>query len=500
VCRNLCDAVSSTVSKASRVDYEDVQAVIDAGTEEVDWVAQELRGADLGDERLDRRLVKTVEHFAQSPIAPINEACGTWASTQASYRLFNNAKASPRAILSPHIQATARRMAAVQGPVLAVQDTVFLNYGKHPKTKEIGPIGKSNAVGERGLVQHNAVAFTTEGVPLGVLSQQTWARKEVPEETRQEKIKRVQGTVTEKKESVKWLVALRETRAHTPPGVKVITVADRESDFFEFIAEAQENKDLFLIRARFDRQLVAEDSAEYASLREALVEQPVLGGMTVQIPSNGKRKARTARVVVRTARVTLKPPPLAGPLEPVRVNALWVTEVNVAAGEDALSWVLLTNLSVRNLEEAIEKIDWYGRRWGIETWHKVLKSGCKVEDCLLETGTRLKRYLALFSIIAVRLMYITCVARARPDAPASEVFSGEEMEALHLRLKKIPPPPERPPTLRTVVRMIGGLGGHLGRKCDGEPGIIVLWRGLTRLYEDVEMLHACRALGRITSS
>lgn len=488
------------MSRPSRVDYEDVQSVIDAGTQEVDWVAQELRGADLSDKRLDRRLVKTVEHFAQSPVAPINEACGDWASTQASYRLFNNAKASPRAILQPHIQATARRMVAVQGPVLAVQDTVFFNYGEHPKTKGIGPIGKSNSVGERGLVQHNALAFTTTGVPLGVLSQQTWARKTVPEETRQEKIERLQKTATEKKESFKWLVALRETRERTPPGVKVITVADRESDFFELIAEAQGNKDLFLIRARIDRQWVAEDSEEYTSLLDALVDQPVLGGLQVAIPGNGKRKARTACVEVRTARVMLKPPPLAGPLEPVRVNALWVTEVNVPAGEDALSWVLLTNLSVRNLEEAIEKIDWYGRRWGIETWHKVLKSGCKVEDCLLETGTRLKRYLALFSIIAVRLMYITCVARARPEAPATEVFSCDDIEALHLRLKKAPPPPECPPTLRAVVRMIGGLGGHLGRKCDGEPGIIVLWRGLTRLYEDVEMLLACKQLGRITSS
>jgi hypothetical protein len=391
-------------------------------------------------------------------------------------------------------------MVAVQGPVLAVQDTVFFNYGKHPKTQGLGPIGKSNSVGERGLVQHNALSFTTTGVPLGVLSQQTWARKAVPEETRQEKIERLQNTATEKKESFKWLVALRETRERTPPGVKVITVADRESDFFEFIAEAQGNKDLFLIRARIDRQLVAEDSEEYTSLLEALVDQPVLGGLKVEIPGNSKRKARTASVEVRTARVMLKPPQLSAGVEPVSVKVVWATEVNPPPGEEAISWVLLTNLPVRNLEEAIEKIDWYGKRWGIETWHKVLKSGCKVEDCLLETGTRLKRYLALFSIIAVRLMYITCVARARPEAPATEVFSGDEIEALHLRLKKAPPPPEHPPTLRAVVRMIGGLGGHLGRKCDGEPGIIVLWRGLTRLYEDIEMLLACKQLGRITSS
>jgi len=166
-----------------------------------------------------------------------------------------------------------------------------------------------------------------------------------------------------------------------------------------------------------------------------------------------------------------------------------------------MSRVLLTNLSVKEFEGATEKIQWYGRRWGIETWHKVLKSGCRVEDCLLETAERLKRYLTLFSIIGVRLMYVTYLARVQPEAPATAVFCAGEIEALHLRLKKAPPPPERPPTLREAVRMIGRLGGHLGRKGDGEPGPTVLWRGWLRLYEDVEILRAHKEfLGLIDSS
>ncbi len=492
--------VAGDVLRPLRVEYEDVQAVIDASTQEVGWVKQEFAGVDLSDDRLDRRMIITAEKLVQSPSAPINEACGDWATTHASYRLFNNVKASVKAILEPHIQSTVKRMKAHGGTVLAVQDTVFFSYGQHPKTREIGPIGKSNSDTERGLVQHNALAFATTGVPLGVLSQHTWARKEVPQETRQQKIERVQRTSIEKKESGKWLTALRETRERCPPGVKVVTVADRESDMYEFIAEGQAHQDLFLIRARWDRQLVAEDSEEYANLLEALVEQPVLGGLKVQIPGNGKRKARTANIEVRTAHVMLKPPALCGRSEPLSVNVVWGSEVNAPADEDAVSWVLLTNLPVRNLQEAIEKIEWYGLRWGIETWHKVLKSGCKVENCLLETGTRLKRYLALFSIIAVRLMYITYVARARPDAPATQVFSAEEIEALHIRLKIDPPAAAQPPKLRETVRMIGGLGGHLGRKCDGEPGITVLWRGLTRLYEDVQMLRGCKQRWALSDS
>jgi hypothetical protein len=193
--------------------------MMDAGTESVEWVTQEFSRADLGDKRLDRRLVKTAEHLANSPASPINEACGTWASTQASYRLFNNPKASPAKILEPHWKATAERMSGCGGAVLVMQDTVFFSYGKHVKTRGLGPIGKSNAAHDRGLVMHNALAFTRSGVPLGIVSQSIWARGEIPEEDYQEKIERLQVTAIEEKESSKWLIALKETVQRAPAGV-----------------------------------------------------------------------------------------------------------------------------------------------------------------------------------------------------------------------------------------------------------------------------------------
>jgi hypothetical protein len=494
------------VPRASRLEYSDVQAVIDAGTQEVDWVSQELDGVDLSDERLDRRLIKTAQQLARSPVSPINEACGDWASTQAAYRLFDNGKASPRAILEPHINKTLQRMVDCGGPVLSVQDTAFISYNQHSKTKGLGPVGKSNSADERGLVMHNAVAFTTTGVPLGVLSQSIWARDEVPEEGYQEKIERLQVTAIEKKESFKWLVALRETVARTPRGVKVITVADRESDFFEFITEAQEQRALFLVRARTNRTLVAEESEGFTSILEALGAAPVLGTLTVEIPSNGKRKARMASVTVCVAEVTIKAPQrrgkakTSGSTEPLSLRVIAATEIDPPPGIEAISWVLLTNLPVNNFAGATEKIEWYGTRWGIETWHKVLKSGCTVEDCRLETADRLKRHLALFSIIAVRLMYVTYLARAQPELPATGIFSAEELEALHIRVHKTPAPPQSP-TLREAVRMIGRLGGHLGRKADGEPGVTVLWRGWMSLYETIEALRAYKqAQGLISSS
>jgi Transposase DNA-binding/Transposase Tn5 dimerisation domain len=496
------------VGKSKRCEDPDVQAIMDAGTESVEWVTQEFARADLRDKRLDRRLAKTAEQLAKSPASPINEACGTWASTQAAYRLFNNPKASPPRILKPHWEATAQRMAGCGGPVLAMQDTVFFSYGTHVKTRGLGPIGKSNAAHDRGLVMHNALVFTTSGVPLGIVSQNIWARGEIPEEDYQEKIERLQVTAIEEKESSKWLIALKETVERAPAGVPVVTVADRESDLFEFLTHAKELRAKYLIRARTDRKLVPEDSEGCARMLEALSDAPALGTITVEVPGNGSRKERIACIEVRIAEVAIQPPQrrgahakASGSSEPVTVTLIGATEQSPPAGSDSISWVLLTNLSVKDFKSATEKVQWYGRRWGIEIWHKVLKSGCKVEDCMLEEAERLKRYLTLFSIIGVRLMHVAYLARAQPDLPATEVFSVEEVEALHIRVTKALPPAAPAPTLREVVRMLGKLGGHLGRKGDGEPGVTVLWRGWTSLYGTVETLRAYKhSLGLGNSS
>ena len=273
---------------------------MEAGTESVEWVRQEFARADLCDKRLDRRLLKTAEQLAKSPSSPINEACGNWASTQAAYRLFNNPKASTPGILKPHREATAQRMAGCGGPVLVMQDTVFFSYGKHVKTRGLGPIGKSNGAHDRGLIMHNALAFTTSGVPLGILSQSIWARGEIPEEDYQEKIERLQVTAIEEKESSKWLIALRETVERAPAGVPVVTVADRESDFFEFLTQAKELRAKYLIRARTDRKLVPEDSAGCASMLEALSDRTGArndhgSGAEQRQPQSAHRQHRGAR-------------------------------------------------------------------------------------------------------------------------------------------------------------------------------------------------------------
>jgi Transposase DNA-binding/Transposase Tn5 dimerisation domain len=488
-----------TVSEAPDAE---VQSIMEGVPECLDWVRHEFGGVDLGDERLNKRLIKTVRFLLGSPLSPINEACPTWADTHGAYRMLHNKRTEPREVQKPHIRSTANRIEEVTGYTLIVQDTCFLSYGQHPKTQGLGPIGKSNSEREHGLCMHTALAFTTSGVPLGILSHHLWAREEVSKEEHQEKIERVMDMRIDEKESFKWLQAHRETMARIGPRSrsKVVLVADREADIWELITEVKESEGHFLIRANYeDRKLVPEESDEHEVILEALAAAEVLGGMIVHIPSNWKRKARVAKIEVRATRVTLKAPQKRGraketaSTEPMSVYVIQATEILAPEGETPIAWVLLTDLLVAGLAGASEKVDWYGKRWGIEVWHRVLKSGCAVEECRLETAERLQRYVSIFSIIAVRLMHVAYLARDLPEAPATEVFSWKDIETLHIRLKReLLPLQAKVPTLREVVRMIGSLGGHLGRKCDGEPGLMVIWRGWMRLFEDVVMLDAHR--------
>ena len=154
-------------------------------------------------------------------------------------------------------------------------------------------------------------------------------------------------------------------------------------------------------------------------------------------------------------------------------------------------WRLLTTLPITSLAEACEKVGWYAQRWQIEVIHKVLKSGCKIEQRQLETAERLERALAVDQVVAWRLLALCKAGREQPDAAVSEWLDQAEWEALWCQVHQRPTPPRTPPTVRQAVRWIAQLGGFLARKGDGEPGPITLWRGLHRLHDLTAMWRLC---------
>lgn len=450
------------------------------------WAVTEFADADLGDARRTQRLVELTTVLAQRPGASLPEACGTRAMLKAAYRFFDNDAIEASAILDSHVDATTARMAAVP-LVLAVQDTTELDWTAHPATTGLGPLAHPD---HQGLHVHTTLALTPARVPLGLVAQQVWARD--PEETGKRASRKCRP-ITEK-ESHKWLTSVEAViEAHARcPQTRFVCIGDREADVYDlFLQERPSGVDL-LVRASWNRRV---DHAE-RYLWAKVEAQPVAATLTVRVPRRGLQPARQATVTVRWCLVLLCPPThrKAEKLPTLAVWAVLAREEHPPAGVDPIEWLLLTTCAVHTTEDAVERVDWYACRWGIEVWHKVLKSGCRIETRQLETAARLQRGLAVYSVIAWRVLYATLLSRAMPDAPCTVLLEPEEWEALYCAIHLTSTPPATPPTLRQAVRWIGRLGGFLARRSDGEPGVTVLWKGFQHLFDLTLMYHVMRPL------
>jgi hypothetical protein len=443
-----------------------------------DWAHNELAHARLPDRRLVKRLMTITADFAQHPTAPIPQACGSWDRTKAAYRFFDNPAVEPEAILAAHVQATVQRMQA-HPVVLCVQDTTKLNYSTHPQTQGLGPIG-NNRDKTLGLLLHSTLALTPAGQPLGLLHAQTWARsgRHFGRSSQQRN-----RTPRAQKESQKWMESLSACQALASQGVgtTLVNVTDREGDLYDLFQQALAPSAApavhLLVRAQHDRQVA--HPQKY--LWDFLAAQPPQARLKIKVPRKDGQPGRLATLAIRFAPVTLRPPCLK---EDQPVVSLWAVEAREGrppGGAKPICWRLLTTLPVTTAEAAIEKVRWYAQRWQIEVLHKVLKSGCQVEQRQLETTARLRRVIMVDLIVAWRVLSLCKAARQTPDALASDWLNRHEWQALWCYHQEQPRPPRRSPPLGQAVRWIAQLGGFLARRRDGEPGPIVVWRGLREL-------------------
>lgn len=441
------------------------------------WAYCEFEGIELEDARLERRLQRVAEDLSRQPEYPINQASEDAAATKAAYRLFGNEKLSPKRILSPHRAKTLQRMRN-EPIVLAIQDTSIFNFTSHKKTHDLGPIGSSDGT-LRGLILHSTLAVTPQGLPLGVLSQRCWARDGFCQSDETYK----QRAFCDK-ESYKWVEALQEVAA-LPISARttIVHVADRECDIYEFLREAQGQNAKYVIRACYDRNIESDDHASMLGQLKSLVPQ---ARIRIDIPTQ-KRKAQ---LDLTFAVVTIRAPTRIVRAEQVAIPcwAIHVIEQEAPSGCEPLSWTLLTNVSTTSLQEALERLAWYRRRWSIEEFHKILKSGCTVEDCRLQTAERLKRYIALFCVIAWRIFWMVHIQRADPGAAAEVVLTKAEIGTLS-SLKRFQQKfsSQEPLKVKQAIVAIACLGGYLNRKNDPPPGATVIWRGWQRLASMAEL-------------
>ena len=474
------------------------------GQHETSWAAEEFSDVSLGDKRLNGRLIKLCDRFSEAPESPINQACADWAETKAAYRFFQNENVEVGEILAAHCCKTAQR-AKKYKTVLALQDTSYFVYTSHPKTKGLGKMslkkGKNvKKIYSNGLVVHTCLAVTAEGLPLGLLDQKIFSRK-----LRSKKTGKAKGSnphdhlPIEAKESYRWLETLKNTK-DVMGNADIVTVCDREADLYDFFKCSHQIGAPVLVRASADRTI--NRNSRYAEkgvvkLWEQMHQQPKTGSFTIDIPRKSKtrhskeREARTATVTLRFGSFILNPPRNntkhnTEHLPDIVMNAVYVVEPNPPEGEDPVEWMLLTNLPVRSFDEAYEKVLWYCLRWRIEMYFKVLKSGFRVEACRLGSAERLARYLTVMSIVAWRLFMITLIARTNPATPCSAFFADHEWKVLFLKANKNKTVPKKPPRIGEAVIWVAKLGGYLGRRSDGPPGTIPLWRGWKRLADLTE--------------
>ncbi|XDD52133.1 IS4 family transposase [Leptospira sp. WS92.C1] len=441
---------------------------------DLDWIEEEFLSLSLGDKRLNKRLKKIIGSMCNQTGSSLPDVFGNWSGTKAAYRFFSNPKVSPDEIIAPHSRATKKRLEK-QETILVLSDTTEIYYRNRNRIEGLGPM---NSNLDQGLLLHPSIAFTTDGIPLGILDFKMWTRlklgsKHLPRDVRKR-------TPIENKESIKWIQGYRTTCEFSKESdAKYIFICDREADIFELFQEhieVGENAPDLLIRAVYDRKI---EGGDYSwSYLETLEPVDIY---TISVPRKKGKKARDAKIELRFEKLSIKPPRYKK-LENIDMYAVSATEID-GSEDETIQWKFLTTIPIRTSEDAKNVISYYKSRWGIEVYFKILKSGCAIESTQFKFGDRFKACIAISAIVSWRVMMLTFLGRNVHGLKASIMFEPFEWKGAYCRLYETPQPPKQEPDLGTVLEWIAKLGGHLGRKSDSPPGPLTIFKGLMRVID-----------------
>lgn len=461
------------------------------------WVVDEMKTAKLGDKRLNARLAEVLSLLAARPTASIPAACGGRAEMVAAYRFCENEKTSFEAVLQPHRDATRQRMAA-QPVVILPQDTTEIDVTR--PAQDVAGAGPLDGDSRRGALVHALHAFTPDGTPLGTVLAEAWVREEGTVCAHLSRAERAAIPI-EEKESHRWVATLRQANAEAQrcPTTRFVCAADSEADIYEALVEGtrEPGRADWIVRACQNRALLCENGEKPGGkyVRQCVLEGPVLFGKTIQVrgrktkvacETRGRRqprRSREAEIVVRAARVTLRPPWRPDrKLPPVTVNVVLVSEVNPPPGDEPVEWLLLTSLPIDSVEQVQQIIQYYCVRWMIEVFFRVLKSGCRVEERRFEYMDRLLTCLAMYMIVAWRTLYVCRLGRSCPEICCEAVFEPAEWKSVW-KVARREDPPRNPPPLGDFIRLVAQLGGYINRKRNDPPGPQTVWIGLQRMHD-----------------
>ena len=441
-------------------------------------IRSEFAGIDFGSKRLEERFKKVMENLSKEPDKSIWLASGNRSEAKAAYRMLSNEKLNDEEILRQTGESTRNRIAE-QGceVILAVQDTMSVNYDGHKKTEGMGYIGDKTL----GVDVHSCLAVTPLGLTLGLLSQSCQTR-EIRSDTSVNHDQK-KGRPIEDKESYRWLETMEESAKNIPTKVKVIHICDREGDMYELFEKAVKEDRLFVIRIVQNRTTVSGEK----TIDEIKASVPV-GSIEVQIPRNSHKNQpkREATLSIRAKTFEVRRPARRNKdkhlLSSVIMNVIYISEESPIDGIEPIEWLLATNESVTNAEDAIKIAEYYIQRWKIERFHYVMKSGCcQVEKIQQRSVGKIITLLLMYSIISIKLLNMTYLARISPELPCNIIFGEDEWKILYCTVNKTQIPPDEPYSIGEAVIYVARLAGWGGAKSDGAPGLKVLWIGLSKL-------------------
>jgi len=469
------------------------------GIEHMSLFNSEFSGINFGDSRLGARFKRVIDAMMNSPLQSISGACRGWAETMGAYRLFNNDKVTSDKIMEPHRRALVER-AKLHSCIGLVQDTTELDYSTQATMQ--GP-GVLNSPNRRGYFLHCQYVVSLDRLPLGVWNSKLVVRDSLKKYDWKRSI--------EEKESYRWLEGYHHACALAKelPDQQVFSISDREGDIYEVYEARQaleksgETGAHFLIRSNLDRLLLeakgidSQPLLEVNKLFETSRNGTALGCVQFCLSARKgfkkvkgttrafTRKARNVRQQIKACELTLRPPKRYNRKAPtVRIWAVVAEEIDPPEGHEPINWILLTSFPITCFADAEKIIQLYIARWDIEVFHRVLKTGCKIENIQFKTQKAFEPTLACYMVIAWRILYLTHLGRQCPDLPCSVVFDENEWRGgLAVALKCGAPDELEEPTLGEMIKIVATFGGYLGRKHDGPPGAQTMWIGLTRVRD-----------------
>lgn len=443
-------------------------------TDATQWATREFSQAELGDKRRTKRLVKIAELLATRPSGTLPSAIKELKEIKGAYDFISTRAVTREKVIAAHVQHT-REQLNQPGEYLQIEDTTLLDFSMHFATKGLGRIGDDDG---RGLNLHTTLALRVNAWIgnrpqvdiIGLSGQHCWARTDPPHKGRESRHQRLERA----RESQRWAQAISQTDG-PPPGCQWTYIADRESDIYEVFDRCLERRVDFIVRANQPRALLGEGQSIFSAVAAAACR----GTYHVHLRARPKQPAHTATVEVRAIRVRLRPPWRPDRrLESLELNAVEAKEIGAPAGATPIHWVLLTTLPCDTFDQMLRVIAAYAKRWLIEEYHKALKTGTHVEKSQLATAQRLQVLLGILAIVAMRLLRLKLLVEIEPDQP---IAWDETTQAIQTVLSATVGTPKGGWTNRTLLISVAKLGGFLGRKSDGNPGWITLWRGIKEL-------------------